>query len=48
MSVAERHLKYMMDLRPFAVNKLPEDGTLMSKQVRLDTHLRSVFRDLFY
>jgi len=32
-SAGDWHLKCVLDLRPFVVNKLPEDGTLVPKRV---------------
>jgi len=36
-SEGDKHLKYVLDLRPFVVNKLPDDGTLVPKHVGVDT-----------
>jgi len=33
----DQHLKYVLDLRYFVFNKLPEDGILMPKHVGVGT-----------
>jgi len=35
-SEGDWHLKYVLDLRPFVVNKLPDDGTVVPKRVGVD------------
>jgi len=42
-SAGDWHLKCLLDLRSFVVHKLPEDGTLVSKHVRVGVFLWFLF-----
>jgi len=36
-SEGEKHLRYLLDLQVFVLDKQPDDGTLVPKHVRVDS-----------